>query len=301
MKIGLALGGGGAKGAYQVGVLQALEELKLIDSLNIISGVSIGALNGYFYLGSKNSQSVYDAWKQGMDYNVFKEERFFPIDKDTGGFFNLEIIKKLAENYVDEEVFKKAKQDLYIVLTKVARPSLVSLAKKSNREKVIIHLNKKEEPLDYVIASSSIPLIFGFQNIEDEYFVDGGLSDNNPISVLVEKGAKVVFYASLDKHVDLDVFLDKDVTLIELTSIYALPVLAISRLISTVDFDNDSFLKRVKYGYHVTKSMIKYLIEIDVLSLKEEKYSFNVINGFRHITIPDYIHNEVKEMNKEKK
>ncbi|WP_350978341.1 patatin-like phospholipase family protein [Shewanella sp. AC34-MNA-CIBAN-0136] len=44
MKVGLVLSGGGAKGAYQVGVLKALKELKI--DIHAISGASIGALNG---------------------------------------------------------------------------------------------------------------------------------------------------------------------------------------------------------------------------------------------------------------
>jgi NTE family protein len=44
MRVGLALSGGGAKGAYQVGVLKAL--LELGAQIDAIAGASIGALNG---------------------------------------------------------------------------------------------------------------------------------------------------------------------------------------------------------------------------------------------------------------
>lgn len=44
MKVGLVLSGGGAKGAYQVGVLKALRELG--TRIDAVSGASIGALNG---------------------------------------------------------------------------------------------------------------------------------------------------------------------------------------------------------------------------------------------------------------
>lgn len=44
MKVGLVLSGGGAKGAYQVGVLKALQELG--TTIDVIAGASIGALNG---------------------------------------------------------------------------------------------------------------------------------------------------------------------------------------------------------------------------------------------------------------
>ena len=44
MKVGLVLSGGGAKGAYQVGALKALQELG--TTIDVVAGASIGALNG---------------------------------------------------------------------------------------------------------------------------------------------------------------------------------------------------------------------------------------------------------------
>lgn len=51
-KVGLVLSGGGAKGAYQVGVLKALVELNI--PVHIISGASIGALNGAVLASAPN-------------------------------------------------------------------------------------------------------------------------------------------------------------------------------------------------------------------------------------------------------
>ena len=45
LKVGLVLAGGGTKGAYQAGVMQALWDLDLINNITAVSGVSIGTLN----------------------------------------------------------------------------------------------------------------------------------------------------------------------------------------------------------------------------------------------------------------
>ena len=45
MKVGLALSGGGAKGAFQQGVLEGFEKHGLFSSIDLVSGVSIGALH----------------------------------------------------------------------------------------------------------------------------------------------------------------------------------------------------------------------------------------------------------------
>ena len=49
MNVGLVLSGGGAKGAYQIGMLRALEELGISRQISVISGTSIGAFNALAY------------------------------------------------------------------------------------------------------------------------------------------------------------------------------------------------------------------------------------------------------------
>lgn len=51
-KLGLVLSGGGAKGAYHVGVIKALQELNI--RIDMLSGASIGALNGAVLLSAKD-------------------------------------------------------------------------------------------------------------------------------------------------------------------------------------------------------------------------------------------------------
>src|ERR1044071_622644 len=47
-KVGLVLPGGGARGAFQAGVLARLGEAKLLSKVRIVAGVSAGAINGAF-------------------------------------------------------------------------------------------------------------------------------------------------------------------------------------------------------------------------------------------------------------
>ena len=56
-KVGLVLSGGGAKGAYQVGVMRYLAEVEM--EVHAVSGASIGALNGAVIAGSSNSRDAY--------------------------------------------------------------------------------------------------------------------------------------------------------------------------------------------------------------------------------------------------
>ena len=55
-KLGLMLGGGGAKGGYQLGVIKALQEEKLLDNIDCIAGTSIGAINGLLLASLKDAE-----------------------------------------------------------------------------------------------------------------------------------------------------------------------------------------------------------------------------------------------------
>ncbi len=48
-KLGLSLGGGGAKGAYQVGVWKYLTDIGLTEHISVIAGTSVGALNAVLF------------------------------------------------------------------------------------------------------------------------------------------------------------------------------------------------------------------------------------------------------------
>lgn len=69
LNIGLVLAGGGAKGAYEAGVFKALWELDIIRRVNVVSGVSIGAINGLML--SMNNGSVMDKSWSDISYSRF--------------------------------------------------------------------------------------------------------------------------------------------------------------------------------------------------------------------------------------
>jgi len=80
LNIGLCLCGGGAKGAYQAGVIKALYD-RGINEFNAISGTSIGAINGYFIFTN----------------NVEKLEKMW-IDIDNNIEHNIKIVNNTVDN-----------------------------------------------------------------------------------------------------------------------------------------------------------------------------------------------------------
>lgn len=70
MKYGIALEGGGAKGAYHAGALKALEDLNI--PIGGVTGTSIGAINGAYFL-QKNADAVIEFWESLDPSYLFPE------------------------------------------------------------------------------------------------------------------------------------------------------------------------------------------------------------------------------------
>lgn len=60
-KLGLVLGGGGGKGAYEIGVWRYLQEIGLDRKISVISGTSVGALNAAL-MGTGDYERAEDIW-----------------------------------------------------------------------------------------------------------------------------------------------------------------------------------------------------------------------------------------------
>lgn len=295
MKVGLMLGGGGARGAYQIGIFKALEEHGLRNIFNCISGASIGALNGYFYLASESYQNVLNSWLYGVKNN--------PIDlskrlkgKDKRGLFSTKVIQEMAENFIDKQHFKLSQTSLYVVSTQIDTPKLTSMVP-WRWSKAVRHVNESDNPLIEAISSSSIPIIFGPTEVETSYFIDGGLVDNNPIDVLIDKGCDLIFACSLDPSYDYRQHKAHNVTIVNLTSTNIFPRGLIKHYLGTIDFNESLILERVNYGYYVMTEMIKECVKLNILKLENKTYQLGEIGPtFKYIQVPLYVRANVKQM-----
>lgn len=161
-KLGIALSGGGARGIVHIGVLQALEELAIAP--NCISGASAGAIAGFLYAAGLSP----------MEMLSFVEEvsllKTFRFGLPTKGLADLGYLRGELERLVPHRTFEELEKKLFI-----------SIANLNTGLAEIVHSGKV---IDYVIASSSIPLIFKPSLINGVTYVDGGLLNNLPVAPL---------------------------------------------------------------------------------------------------------------------
>lgn len=173
-RIGLALGGGGAKGLAHVGVIKALEQARI--PIDFIAGTSMGAVVGGWYALTEDTQFL-----DNLFLNI-KTRDIFPlgevIRKRAGSFFHGESVAKLLETH-----FKKARvEDCRIPFRAVATNA-------RNGEETVFAKGFLSE---VARASSALPIIFSPVKIGNEFFIDGGLSNPVPADVVRQMGAEYV-------------------------------------------------------------------------------------------------------------
>lgn len=158
-KLGLVLGGGGARGFAHIGVLMALEELGLKP--NIISGTSSGSIVGAMYADGHSP-------KECLDF--FLKEKLYSFVRPTLSKKGLMMMSGF-ETKLGEFISAKVFSDLSLPLVVTASDINQGVPTHFNSGKLI----------EKIIASSSVPVVFVPKEIKGIDYVDGGLFMNLPV------------------------------------------------------------------------------------------------------------------------
>jgi NTE family protein len=185
--IALVFSGGGARGAYQIGVWQALVELGLTHKIGAVYGTSVGAINGAAYMQGDIDKAK-EIWSSLTYQNVFAD---LPESENRLSRKNLKWIreaikqkgldvqplKNLLYTSLDEKIIRSIPMDFGLVVFDLTnrRPRYL-LREEMEAGKLI----------DYVIASASFP-VFQAHRIDDYVYTDGGVYDNRPINFVEDR------------------------------------------------------------------------------------------------------------------
>lgn len=203
-RIGLVLGGGGARGVAHVSVLKEIERLKV--PIDCIAGTSMGALVGGFYASGMTVEELETVlktldWKTNLNDNVNRKDRSFRRKKDDlesllpakpgvgkkglvlpPGYIAGENIRLFLERNIATSAgitdFNKLPIPYRAVATNINTGKAVILGSGS--------LAKAMR------ASMSIPGAFNPVTIDDQILVDGGLVNQVPIDVVRAMGADII-------------------------------------------------------------------------------------------------------------
>ncbi len=228
-KIGLVLPGGGARAAYQVGVLKAISEL-IPDSnpFSIISGTSAGAINAS--LLASRSQSLKEAvevlsgvWCNFKTNKVYRTETTVMLKSifqwlltvSSGG-----VLAKNPKSLLDNSPLRQLLEDtinLEGIKNNIDQGNLnafaITAASYSSKKSVTFFQSEEDDIdwerflrvgvktdilIDHLMASIALPLIFPAVKINNEYFGDGAMRQATPLSPAIRLGAEKLLIINTD-------------------------------------------------------------------------------------------------------
>lgn len=174
-RIGLALGGGAAKGIAHIGVLQAFEEEDI--RIHCISGTSVGALVASYYAFGRRPETILSI---GSTLNL---SRIINFTLEKGGLFSTDAIREMIQRDLGDCRIEDANIPLAICTTDI-----------ETGEQLIFRKGKLAE---IVCASMAVPGLFVPVEVNGRVLMDGGLVENVPISPLARMGAGITVAVDL--------------------------------------------------------------------------------------------------------
>ncbi len=201
IKRALVLGGGGARGSYEVGVWKALRELDM--DVDIVTGTSVGALNGAV-IAQGDMDTVYQLWEhidtakilefdsvQGTDTVQGALSSFKSLAQEafrTKGVSSAPLAKLLRET-IDEDKIRSSKVKFGLVTFEV--PAMKA-------HELFVDDIPRGMLVDYMIASASCFPAMRSYEIASKLFIDGAYYDNLPVKLAAQGGATEAVVVNLN-------------------------------------------------------------------------------------------------------
>ncbi len=267
LKRGIALAGGGARGAYQIGALKALKIHGYLDDIHAISGVSVGSLNACL-LAMDALDEAEELWLNLKEDSLFTKDASWlnmlvkeNVKLITDGAFKTDKLEIIMDEMLDFEVLRK--KDIYIALSFVAekKHSLTEAIKTNiknlfEREKHIEYRNLKgmddQQIHANLIASCALPVAFKPVEIEGKTYLDGGLLDNTPYKPLIDAGCDEVIVIDLFRFSLKNMRRKDSIDGVKMNYIYPK-----KNLHGILDFKKEHLQARFDLGYNDAEEAIK--------------------------------------------
>lgn len=162
-KVGIALGGGVARGWAHIGALKALHNLGIRP--DVVAGTSVGALVGAAYLSSK--LDVLEDWTRALNRRSIVKMLDFKIR--AGGLVGGNRLVQEMYNHLGDTLTEELPKPFVAVATDLLTGHEVWL--------------KKGRLVDNIRASFSIPGIFRPALVDGRWLIDGALTNPLPVSI----------------------------------------------------------------------------------------------------------------------
>jgi NTE family protein len=209
-RIGLVLGGGGARGAAHIGVLRELERLRV--PVDAIAGTSMGAIIGGLYAAGMTPQELEGLiadlnWtevfqdtprREDLSYRRKQDDVDFPVDFELGlNRGRLQLPMGLIQGQKLSPLLRELTLDVAHIsdFDKLPTPFRAVASDIETGESVVL----SEGDLTLAMrASMAAPGIFAPVIVDDRMLVDGGLVGNLPIDTIKEMGVDIIIAVDVE-------------------------------------------------------------------------------------------------------
>lgn len=179
---GLVLEGGGMRGIFTIGVLDAFIEYGVQFPYAV--GVSAGACNGPSYLSGQRGRAYFSNVKMMEKYG----HRYLGIRQflKTGNLFNVPLLYDELPNRIfpfEYDKYYNSDTEFEIVVTNLETGGAEYISNRDPRIK-----GKHKQTMDIILASSSLPYVSKIVRCFGEPMLDGGLADSIPVERTRNKG-----------------------------------------------------------------------------------------------------------------
>ncbi|MEO6227069.1 MAG: patatin-like phospholipase family protein [Thermomonas sp.] len=170
IKVGIALGGGAAKGFAHIGVIKMLEANGITPV--VVSGTSAGSVVGALYA------SGMDAFAMQENAFALDESKIRDVSLFSGGVLKGQKLQDYVNQLVGDRPIEKLRKPLAVVATKL----------ETGERTVFVRGNTGQA----VRASSAIPGVFEAVEIGKSHYIDGGVTSPVPVDAARQLGAEFV-------------------------------------------------------------------------------------------------------------
>lgn len=271
MKYALALGGGGTRGAFEVGVWQALCELGI--EIEAITGTSIGAVNGAVFAAGQDPKNLWKGIK-ATDIADIKGDNLFSASSLVSS------VKALADGGIDASAFGGF-LDIHIDEEKVRNSGIdYGLCTYRTDTKTSEELFLDEIPqgklIEYILASASFPM-FKPVKINGVEYSDGAIRNNLPVNMLIERGYDTIIAVSV-KGIGMIKSVDR-------CGVNIINIDCRTPEVGLMEFNNDAISRSIKSGYYECLRVFGkyrgeiYPIKSESFSEAQRMYGSEIIRG----------------------
>lgn len=246
---GLVLAGGGARGAFQAGILDYLRAQGF--RFDRIAGTSVGGLNGIL-VAQDRMQAMLPLWRRvssqarpvedwratlsmsgelvkaaGIPMGVANTALLaLKIEKDrvrgVADHLHIPSPGQLRETIGEQLVHEIAPGRRFWVTVSPTSPvrALCTLAvgKLAEAEYLPVHEYEIGVRLKLLMATAAIPLVYPSVVVDDQRYIDGGVADNEPIACLIAQGCKRIVIAGTGRETQVNHARQRGVVILQIQS-----------------------------------------------------------------------------------